>query len=87
MNFVSTPWKIKIPLGKSVGDHIWAIYVYMGRWVGGGDVDGGGVGVGGEVGYYNLPRSTNNIKSFDEILISEKNYIILHFSVVGESQT
>ena len=25
LNFVSTPWKIKIPLGKSVGDHIWAI--------------------------------------------------------------
>ena len=29
MNFVSTPWKIKIPLGKSVGDHIWAIYIYI----------------------------------------------------------
>ena len=54
MNFVSTPWKIKISLGKRVGDHIWAIYIYMGRWVGGGNVDdsrggwvGGGVGVGG----------------------------------------
>ena len=33
---------------------------------------GGGVGVGGGVGYYNFPRSTNKIKSFDEILTSEK---------------
>ena len=46
-----------------------------------------GVGVGGGVAYYNFPRSTNKIKSFDEILTSEKNYIFLHFSVVGESQT
>ena len=44
---------------------------------------GGGVGVGGGVGYYNFPRSTNKIKSFDEILTSETNYIFLHFSVVG----
>ena len=44
MNFVSTPWKIKIPLGKSVGYHIWAIYIYMGRWVGGGNVDDSGGG-------------------------------------------
>ena len=44
---------------------------------------GGGVGVGGGMGYYNFPRSTNKIKSFDEILTSEKNYIFLHFSVVG----
>ena len=22
LNFVSTPWKIKIPLGNSVGDHM-----------------------------------------------------------------
>ena len=43
----------------------------------------GGGGVGGGVGYYNFPRSTNKIKSFDEILTSEKNYIFLHFSVVG----
>ena len=42
---------------------------------------------GGGVGYYNFPRSTNKIKSFDEILTSEKNYIFLHFSVVGEGQT
>ena len=42
---------------------------------------------GGGVGYYNLPRSTNKIKSFVEILTSEKNYIFLHFSVVGEGQT
>ena len=44
---------------------------------------GGGVGVGGGVGYYNFPRSTNKIKSFDEILTSGKNYIFFHFSVVG----
>ena len=44
-------------------------------------------GGGGGVGYYNFPRSTNKIKSFDEILTSEKNYIFLHFSVVGEGQT
>ena len=44
---------------------------------------GGGVGVGGGVGYYNFPRSTNKIKSFDKISTSEKNYIFLHFSVVG----
>ena len=41
-------------------------------WDGGGGVGGGGVGVGGGVGYYNFPRSTNKIKSFDEILTSEK---------------
>ena len=70
MNFVSTPWKINIPLGKSVGDHI---YIYRGRG-------------GWWVGYYNFPRSTNKIKSFDEISTSEKNYIFLHFSVVGEGQ-
>ena len=58
-----------------------------GGGVGGGDVGGGGVGVGGGVGYCNLPRSTNKIKSFDKILTSEKNYIFLHFSVVGEGQT
>ena len=44
---------------------------------------GGGVGVGGGVGYYNFPRSTNKIKSFDEISTSEKNYIFWHFSGVG----
>ena len=46
MNFVSTPWKIEITLGKSVGDHIWDIYIYiyMGRWVGGGNVDDSGGG-------------------------------------------
>ena len=36
MNFVSTAWKINIPLGKSVGDHIWDIYIYIGVGVGGG---------------------------------------------------
>ena len=39
------------------------------------------------MGYYNFPRSTNKIKSFDEISTSEKNYIFLHFSVVGEGKT
>ena len=34
-----------------------------------------GVGVGGGVGYYNFPRSTNKIKYFDKILISEKKII------------
>ena len=48
---------------------------------------GGRVGIGGGVGYYNFPRSTNKIKSFDKISTSEKNYIFLHFSVVGEGQT
>ena len=56
-------------------------------WGGGCGVGGGGVGVAGGVGYYNFPRSTNKIKSFDEILTSEKNYIFLHFSVVEEGQT
>ena len=53
------------------------------------------VGVGGWwwgrsgwwVGYYNFPRSTNKIKSFNEILTSEKFFIFLHFSVMGEDQT
>ena len=44
---------------------------------------GGGVGVGGGVGYYNFPRSTNKIKSFDEILTSEKNYIFCIFLLWG----
>ena len=30
LNFVSTPWKIIIPLGSSVGDHQWVIQVYLG---------------------------------------------------------
>ena len=61
----------------------------MGGWVGGGDVmmvGLGGWGRGG-VGYYNFPRTTNKMKSFDKISTSEKNYIFLHFSVVGEGQT
>ena len=37
----------------------------------GGGVGGGGVEVGGGVGYYNFPRSTNKIKSFDKISTSE----------------
>ena len=44
-------------------------------------------GGGGGMGYYSFPRSTNKIKSFDEILTSEKNYIFLYFSVVVEGQT
>ena len=64
----------------------------MGRWVGGGHVDDSGSGWwwgrdGYWVGYYNFPRSTNKIKSFEKISISEKNYTFLHFSVVGEGQT
>ena len=50
-------------------------------WDGGGGVGGGGMG------YYNFPRSTNKIRSFDEISTSEKIYSFLHFSVVGEGQT
>ena len=46
---------------------------------GDGWVGGGGVGVGGDVGYYNFPRSTNKIRSFDKILTSEKNYIFCIF--------
>ena len=52
--------------------------IYMGRWVGGGNVDDSG-------GCYNFPRSTNKIKSFDEISTSENFF--LHFCVVGEAQT
>ena len=46
---------------------------------------GGGVGVGGGVGYYNFPRSTNKIKSFDEVSTSEKNYIFGIFLLWGGS--
>ena len=52
-------------------------------WGGGGGVDGGGVGVGGVVGYYNFPRSTNKIKSFDKILTPEKKKIFLCISLLG----
>ena len=50
--------------------------------MGGGDVGGGEVGVGGGVGY-NFPRSSNKIKSFDKILTSEKNYIFCIFMLWG----
>ena len=30
-NSVSTPWKIKNPLGNSVGDHTWVIKINLGR--------------------------------------------------------
>ena len=56
------------------------IYIYI-------DDSGGGWVVVMWVGYYNFPRSTNKIKSFDEISTSEKNYIFWHFSVVGQGQT
>ena len=52
-------------------------------WGGGGGVGGGGVGVGGGVGYYNFPRSTNKIKSFDEILTSEKIIFFCIFLLWG----
>ena len=62
--FVSTSWKIIIPLGNSVGDHIWVIQIQIYNLAhpsGGGGVGGfcggivgsgwvGGVGVGGGVG-------------------------------------
>ena len=78
-----------------VGVGGWWQYRWWWGWVGSGNISGwvgdGGVGVGGlvggGVGYYNFPRSTNKIKSFDEISTSDKNYIFLHFSVVGEGQT
>ena len=44
-------------------------------WGRGGGMGGGRVGVGGGVGYYNFPRSTNKIKSFDKISTSEKKII------------
>ena len=40
---------------------------------------GGWVVVGVGVGYYNFPRSTNKIKSFNKISTSEKNYIFFAF--------
>ena len=30
LNFASTPWKIIIPLGNSVGNHIWVIQIHLG---------------------------------------------------------
>ena len=30
VNLFSTPWKIIIPLGNSVGDHIWVIQIHLG---------------------------------------------------------
>ena len=56
-----------------------------GRMGGGGDVGGGGVGVGVGVGYYNFRRSINKIKSFDEILTSEKNLFFAFFCCGGGS--
>ena len=65
----------------------------MGRWVGGGNVDDSGDGWcrcgwwwgrgGWWVHCYNFPRSANKIKSFDEILTSEKNYIFCIFLLWG----
>ena len=53
----------------------------MGRWVGGGNVDdsGGGWWLG-----YNFPRSTNKIKSFDEISTSEKIIFFCIFLLWGK---
>ena len=48
---------------------------------------GGGVGVGGGVGYYDFPRSTNKIKSFDEILTSEKKLYFFGIFLLWEGQT
>ena len=53
--------------------------------MGGSDVGGGGVGVGGGVGYYNFPRSTNKIKSFDKISTSEKIIFFAFFCCGGGS--
>ena len=53
---------------------------------GGGDVGGSGIGVGGVVGGgvgYNFQRSTNKIKSFDEILTSEKKLYCFAFFCCG----
>ena len=44
---------------------------------------GGGVEVGGGVGYYNFPRSINKIKSFDKILTSEKIIFFCIFLLFG----
>ena len=41
--------------------------------------------VGGGVGYYNFPRSTNKIKSFDKILTSEKIIFFAFFCCGGGS--
>ena len=30
-NFVTTPWKIILPQGNTVGDHIWVIQIHLGR--------------------------------------------------------
>ena len=43
----------------------------------------GGVQVGGGVGYYNFPRSTNKIKSFDKFLTSAKIIFLCIFLLWG----
>ena len=53
-------------------------------WGRGGGVGSGGVGVGGGVGYYNFPRSTNKIKSFDKIFTSEKKIIFFCIFLLWE---
>ena len=30
LNFVSTPWKIIVPLGNRIGDHMWVIQIHLG---------------------------------------------------------
>ena len=56
-------------------------------WGRGGGMGGGGVGVGGGVGYYNFSRSTNKIKSFNEISTSEKKKIFFAFFCCQAGQT
>ena len=53
-------------------------------WDGGGGMGGHGVGVDGGMGYYNFPRSTNKIKSFDKISTSEKIIFFCIFLLLGK---
>ena len=46
---------------------------------------GGGGGMGSGVGYYNFPRNTNKIKSFDKILTFEKIILFAFFCCGGGS--
>ena len=56
-------------------------------WGWGGGMGHGGVEVGGGVGYYHFPRSTNKIKSFDKISTSEKIIFFCSFLMLEEGQT
>ena len=57
--------------------------VGVGGWVGGGDVGVGGVGVGGGWVVIIFQGVLTKLKSFDEILTSEKNYIFCIFLLWG----